>query len=151
MAKQLQSLLDEYVEKYNQPVFIESDPICVPHRYTSLQDIEITGFWTAMFAWGQRKTIIQKATELFKLMDDAPHDFIVHHAEKDRARFLQFKHRTFQPTDTLYFLEFFQWYYQSHSSLEGAFLKMCIPAMRCRGFTACFFPCRMRRAVPKST
>ena len=115
--------MDECVEKYNNRGFIENDPICLPHRFSKKQDIEISAFWTAMLAWGQRKTIINKANELFGLMDDAPYDFIKNHEEKDRERFLQFKHRTFQATDTLYFLEFLQWFYQRHDSLEEAFLK----------------------------
>jgi len=122
MKENLKALLDECVEKYNKPGFIESDPICIPHRFTQKQDIEIAAFWTATFAWGQRKTIINKADELFGLMDGAPFDFIKNHQEPDRKRFLEFKHRTFQPTDTLYFLEFLQWFYQNHSSLEDAFL-----------------------------
>ncbi len=122
MQSNLKALLDECIGKYNQPSFIESDPICIPHRFTKKQDIEITAFWTATFAWGQRKTIINKADELFELMDHAPFDFIKNHEEKDRKRFLEFKHRTFQPTDTLYFLAFLQWFYQNHTSLEEAFL-----------------------------
>ncbi len=123
MYSKLKSLLDECVEKYNHPSFIENDPICIPHRFAKKQDIEIAAFWTAMLAWGQRKTIINKANELFGLMDNAPFDFIKNHEEKDRERFLTFKHRTFQATDTLYFLAFLQWFYQSHNSLEEAFLK----------------------------
>ena len=123
MINNLQEYLDSCVEKYNQPNFIENDPICIPHQFTKLQDIEIMGFWTAMLAWGQRKTIINKANELVQLMDGSPHDFIKNHQEIDRKPFLQFKHRTFQPTDTLYFLEFFQQYYQQHSSLEDAFAR----------------------------
>mgnify|MGYP000005499714 CR=1 FL=1 len=92
----------------NNPKFIESDPIQIPHQFSKLQDIEIMAFWTSMLAWGQRKTIINKATELVELMDGAPHDFMVNHEEKDRARFEHFKHRTFQPIDCLYFIEFFQ-------------------------------------------
>lgn len=115
--------LDAAVAQYNQAVFIESDPIGIPHRFSKLQDREIMGFWTAMLAWGQRKTIIQSANRLVQLMDGAPYDFIRHHEEKDRARLLQFKHRTFQSTDTLYFLEFFQRYYRQHTSLETAFSR----------------------------
>lgn len=127
MAFNFKTLLDDHVEKYNHPTFIESDPISIPHRFSTLQDIEITGFWTAMFAWGQRVTIINKANELIGLMDAAPHDFIVNHLEKDRERFLGFKHRTFQALDTLYFLEFLQWFYKNHHSLEEAFLKNMQP------------------------
>ncbi len=60
-------------------------------------------------------------------MDGAPYDFILHHEEKDRARFSQFKHRTFQYLDTLYFLSFFQWYYRRHNSLEDAFARFITP------------------------
>jgi uncharacterized protein (TIGR02757 family) len=119
----LQAYLDQYVALYNQSTFIEDDPISIPHRFKKLQDIEIMGFWVAMLAWGQRKTIINSANTLIDLMDGAPYDFITNHEEKDRARFMAFKHRTFQPLDTLYFLEFFQQYYRAHPSLETAFAK----------------------------
>jgi len=67
--------------------------------------------------------IIKNANRLFEYMDNSPYDFIINHEEKDRKRFLDFKHRTFQPTDTLYFLEFLQWYYRQNESLETAFSK----------------------------
>lgn len=120
---ELKTILDEMVDKYNRPGFIDLDPIGIPHSYTKKQDVEITGFWTSILAWGQRVTIINKATELFALMDNAPHDFIVNHKESDRKRFADFKHRTFNYTDTLYFLEFLQNHYTSHNSLEDAFLE----------------------------
>ncbi|NBC07407.1 MAG: TIGR02757 family protein [Bacteroidetes bacterium] len=123
MPKDLKARLEQLVERYNQPRFIEHDPISIPHQFSRPQDVEIMGFWSAMLAWGQRKTIINKSQELIQLMDGAPHDFILQHEEKDRERFLNFKHRTFQPTDTLYFLEFFQRYYRQHHSLETAFAR----------------------------
>lgn len=119
----LKVFLDEMADHYNGPDFIEKDPVSMPHQFTRLQDIEIIGFWVAMLAWGQRVTIINNARRLIDLMDGAPHDFILQHEEKDRARFSDFKHRTFQYTDTLYFLEFFQWYYRKHDSLEAAFSR----------------------------
>jgi uncharacterized protein (TIGR02757 family) len=158
MDTKLKSYMDECVAQYNRPAFIGSDPVSIPHRFTKLQDIEIAGFWTAMLAWGQRKTIINKANELMGLMDDAPHDFMLHHHEKDRKRFLLFKHRTFQATDTLYFLAFFQWFYQHHQSLEEAFLKYLLPedahtGNALAGFHRLFFslpdaPGRTRKHVP---
>jgi len=118
---ELKTLLNSKVTKYNNPSFIKNDPISIPHLFTRLQDIEIMGFWSAMLSWGQRKTIINKSRELIQLMDDAPYDFILNHREKDRLRFSNFKHRTFQYLDTLYFLEFFQTYYRQHQSMETAF------------------------------
>jgi uncharacterized protein (TIGR02757 family) len=127
LTTDLQAFLDEQAAKYNQPGFIESDPISIPHQFSSLQDREIMGFWVAMLAWGQRKTMISSAQELVRLMDGAPFDFIRNHEEIDRKRFLDFKHRTFQPTDTLYFLEFFQQYYRREASLETAFSQFLQP------------------------
>jgi uncharacterized protein (TIGR02757 family) len=119
----LHDYLDAAARRYNTPDFIADDPIGVPHGFDRLQDREIIGFWAAMLAWGQRKTIIQSALRLVDLMDGAPYAFITGHEERDRERFLNFKHRTFQATDTLYFLEFFQNYYRRHDSLEHAFAR----------------------------
>ena len=121
---ELKAFLDDLVVKYNQPDFIPNDPISIPRRYSKTQDIEITGFVAAMLAWGQRKTIINKCMEFFSYMDHAPYDFILNHSEDDLKPFLQFKHRTFNPTDALYFISFFQWHYQQFDSLEEAFLPL---------------------------
>ena len=119
----LKQTLDQYVERFNRPDFIADDPISIPHRFSKPQDIEITAFWTAILAWGQRKTIINSANRLFEYMDNAPFDFIKNHQETDRKRFEDFKHRTFQPTDALYFLEFLQQFYKKNDSLETAFAR----------------------------
>jgi uncharacterized protein (TIGR02757 family) len=121
--EELKPLLDAKVAYYNQPSFIKNDPISIPHSFSKLQDIEIAAFWTAMLSWGQRKTIINKAKELMDLMDHAPHDFVLNHQESDLKSLLSFKHRTFQPDDTLYFISFFKHYYNEHRSLEDAFIK----------------------------
>ena len=118
----LKEFLDVKVDLYNQPDFIENDPICIPHKFKLKQDIEIMGFWAAMLAWGQRKTIINKCNELIQLMDGAPYDFIINHKDTDLKRFAGFKHRTFNDTDTLYFVEFFKQHFTEHDSLESAFM-----------------------------
>ncbi len=118
----LQAFLDERVQRYEHPDFILNDPIQIPHRYTKKQDREIAGLFAATLAWGQRTTIIRNCLRLMEWMDDAPHDFILHHQEQDRERFLGFVHRTFNDTDLLYFLEFLQHFYRKADSLETLFL-----------------------------
>jgi uncharacterized protein (TIGR02757 family) len=121
--KELKALLDAKYREVNVPRFVLDDPISIPRSYSKLQDIEITAFWTAILSWGQRKTIINKCHQLFEMMDGSPYDFIVNHRETDRKIFSEFKHRTFQYTDTLYFLEFLQYYYNEHDSLEDFFVR----------------------------
>jgi uncharacterized protein (TIGR02757 family) len=60
-------------------------------------------------------------------MDGAPYDFICGHQENDLKRFLHFKHRTFNPTDTLYFIDFLRAHYARYDSLEDAFVAALGP------------------------
>lgn len=124
----LKEFLDEKVTLYNTREFIELDPISIPHQFSKKQDIEIAGFFAATLAWGQRVTVINKCKELLLLMDNAPHDFLVHHTCSDLKAFEKFKHRTFNATDALYFVESLSQYYKKHDSLEQAFLSNHLPA-----------------------
>ena len=123
MSKQIEikKLLDQKVRQYNKIDFIEKDPICIPHQYTKQQDIEIAAFFAAIFAWGNRTTIINKSKELLNRMDHAPYDFCIHHQPKDLKKIIGFVHRTFNDTDALYCIEFFKQHFQKQQSLETAF------------------------------
>jgi len=118
----LKAFLDDKVDQFNRPDFIESDPISIPHHFTKKEDIEIIGFFAAMLAWGQRKTILNKCTDLIERMDGSPYDYIINHQEEDLKSLLGFKHRTFNDTDLLYFVSFFKHHYSHYSSLEEAFI-----------------------------
>ena len=118
---ELKNHFDAQVERFNRPAFIAKDPISIPRQFSKLQDIEIIGFWTAMLSWGQRVTIINNGNRLIQMMDGAPYDFILNHKERDLIPFEDFKHRTFNGTDALYFIRFFNRFYSKHSSLEEAF------------------------------
>ena len=117
----LRDFLNRKVEEYNDPSFILNDPVSIPHQFSTQQDIEIAGFFAAIFSWGNRKTIIQKSTEFMNLMDGAPYQFVLEHIEKDLKKMLGFKHRTFNTTDLLYFIHFLRFHFRQYSTLEKAF------------------------------
>lgn len=120
---QLKDFLDEKADFYNNPSFIENDPLQIPHQFTKLQDIEIAGFLTATISWGNRKAIIANANKMMALMDGAPHEFILNFNQKD-LKLLQGKavHRTFSEEDFRFFLNRLQRLYSQHASLEDLFL-----------------------------
>lgn len=120
---QLKDFLNSKVDEYNQPSFIANDPISIPHGFNKKQDIEIAGLLAALFSWGNRTTIINKSKELMQLMHHAPHDFVLNHTDHDLKMLLNFKHRTFNATDILYFISFLHHHYRRHASLETAFLQ----------------------------
>ena len=68
-AGNLEEFLNKKVDEFNQPFFIDTDPVSIPHLFSKKQDIEIAGFFAAIFSWGNRTTIIQKTKELMRRMD----------------------------------------------------------------------------------
>lgn len=113
--------LDKKVELYNQPAFIKNDPVSIPRLFLKKQDIEISGFFAALFSWGNRTTIISKSRELMRLMDDSPYDFCLQASPRQLKKLLSFKHRTFNATDLLYCIEFMKFHFSKNDSLEKAF------------------------------
>lgn len=114
-------MLISAADQYESKEFCDQDPIQIPHLFQKKQDVEIAGLFAAILSWGLRKTIINKARQLMTLMDDAPYEFIMGHQESDLQVFEQFKHRTFQPADTLYFIHFLREFYSQEDSLEFGF------------------------------
>jgi uncharacterized protein (TIGR02757 family) len=120
-ASELKAFLDEKVVQFNQPGFITNDPISIPHLFKKKEDIEIAGFFASMLAWGQRVTIIKKCRELMQLMNDDPHNFILNYRQNDLRKFNDFKHRTFNSIDAVYFLQALRSIYKEYGSMEHAF------------------------------
>ena len=121
--KLLKSDLNKVLKKYYNGSFIENDPIGIPHKFSKLQDIEISAFITAMISWGNRKSIINNATQLMELFDNAPYDFIRNHTDNDLVKIQNFKHRTFQYNDALGFIAVLKNHYAKFDSLESAFVN----------------------------
>lgn len=121
LKDELKDFLDQKVIQYNNPDFIEADPISVPHRYTLKEDIEIAGFLAATIAWGNRKMITQNGHRIMDLLGNSPHDFIMNHKASHLARLDGFVHRTFNADDLKYFITALKHIYKNHGGLENLF------------------------------
>lgn len=117
----LKEFLDEKVAIYNNPDFIETDPIQIPHLFTLKEDIEIAGFLIATIAWGNRKSIINNGNRLMELMGNSPFDFVMSFSEKESFKLSNFVHRTFQSEDLVYFVKSLQNIYLNHRGMESIF------------------------------
>lgn len=119
--EELYEFLEEKYIHFNAPKFVESDPISIPHQFSTKEDIEIAAFLASVIAWGQRPAIIKSANIMMDLMDRAPHDFILNHTESDLSRIDNFVYRTFNSIDLKYFLTALQNIYLNHNGLEQLF------------------------------
>ena len=121
--KYLKILLEENHRKYNCVKFIETDPIQIPHRFSRKEDIEISAFLTSIIAWGLRSIIIKNSNRLMQLMDNSPYDFIINSNESDLKTFNNFKHRTFNEIDCIYFIHSLKNIYKNHAGLQEVFFS----------------------------
>lgn len=119
--KELQNFLDFKAEEYNSPLFIESDPIQLPHRFSKKEDIEIVSFLVSTIAWGNRKSIIKSGEKLLQIMQNSPYEFIKNYNE-ELSKDTQFVHRTFNVNDLDFFFRSLQSIY-NNGGLEKAFQK----------------------------
>jgi len=120
---ELKEFLDEKVELYNRPAFIESDPISIPHQYTKKQDIEISGFLAATIAWGRRDLILRSSKMLLGMMGNEPYNFILSAGRSDLAKVSCFVHRTFNGGDCGYFMQGLKHIYSTYNSMEDVIVE----------------------------
>jgi uncharacterized protein (TIGR02757 family) len=118
---ELKDFLDEKVILYNNPKFIETDPIQIPHRFELKQDIEVAAFLTATIAWGNRKMIINNASRMVELMGNSPYDFVMNHKNHHLETLSGFVHRTFNSVDFQTFVIGLKNIYEKHNGLETVF------------------------------
>jgi len=118
---ELKEFLDFKADQYNNPDFIDSDPIQIPHRYKVKEDIEISGFLAATIAWGNRKMIINSATKMIDVMGNNPYDFVMSASQSQIDQIDSIVHRTFNSEDFRYFIKSLRNIYEHHGGLEHVF------------------------------
>lgn len=119
--KELQDFLDFKAAEYENPNFIELDPVSIPHQFSQKEDIEIAGLLSATIAWGNRKSILNNAAKMMAIMGHNPYDFVCNYSAADYSRLQGFVHRTFNADDLDFFLSAIQNIYLHKGGLEQAF------------------------------
>jgi uncharacterized protein (TIGR02757 family) len=122
-ATDIKAFLEEKYLQYNNPSFIECDPISIPHCFTGLQDREIAGFLIAAIAWGRRDLILRSGKLMLALMNNSPYEFVRTASEDELMRFSGFVHRTFNGTDCIYFLRGLRHIYSNYDSMEDVVVQ----------------------------
>jgi len=122
-ATEIKDFLEEKYLQYNNPSFIECDPISIPHSFGEQHDIEISGFMTAAIAWGRRDLILRSSRVMLEMMDNSPYEFIMRANENELLRFARFVHRTFNGVDCVYFIRGLKHIYSSFDGMEDVMLQ----------------------------
>ncbi len=120
-------LLESKYLEYNKPEFIETDPVFIPHQFTRKEDIEISGFLTALIAWGRRPSILENGMRMMRLMDMKPYEFVMYASEEELSGLSAFVHRTLNGTDLRAIVLSLRNVYLNHGGLERIFLDSVTP------------------------
>jgi uncharacterized protein (TIGR02757 family) len=116
---ELKEFLDFKANQYENPDFLDSDPLKLVHLFSKKEDQEIIGLLTATIAWGNRKSIISNGEKIIQLLDYQPHDFVLNY--NSSKQLTNFVHRTFNVQDLDFFIRSLQNIYLNHGGLEAAF------------------------------
>jgi uncharacterized protein (TIGR02757 family) len=119
----IRNLLEEKARMYDTPGFIAGDPVQVPHSFSRRENIEISAFLAAMLAWGRRDIILRNTLDLIRRMDNRPLEFLMHMEQGDLENFRDFRHRTFNAGDCVFFVRSLQRIYRDGNGLYPCFLE----------------------------
>lgn len=109
--------LDEHASRINTPDFIDNDPVRFPRLYSRLQDVEIVAFTTAVIAWGNRRSILAHAGQMFAAMGGSPYNYVMNGEYESLGN--TNLHRTFFTTDLQYLLRGLHLVFDEFYSLES--------------------------------
>ena len=120
MTQEVRNQLIDWAEKYNDPVYFQTDPIAFPREFAqrgaSLQDIEVAAVFAAHFAWGRRAMIVRDCERLFEHMEWKPAEYVMTGDWRDDDKSI---HRTIKWSDVASICARLRDFYTHSGSLES--------------------------------
>lgn len=119
MTQEVRNQLIDWAEKYNDPVYFQTDPIVFPREFAdrgaTLQDIEVAAVFAAHFAWGRRSMIVRDCERLFDHMEWKPAGYVMAGDWRDDDKSI---HRTIRWSDVAAICARLKDFYSHSRSLE---------------------------------
>ncbi len=112
--------LEDLVKKYETKDFIKDDPVQFPHNYSDRKDIEISGFISSMFSYGNRKLFIAKLKKFFEYTNNEPANFI-RNGDFSIIKKNDFNYRFSKPDDIIEMLKILSALYNNSDGLMELF------------------------------
>lgn len=118
----LKQKLDYHYKSFDKSK-ISPDPLQFLHLYDDQKDIEIVGFISSVFAYGNVKQIINTLEKIFNAAGSSPYRFVLDFNEKQGGEKLKgIKHRFYNEKDLLYFFITLSGILSQYKSLKKLFM-----------------------------
>ncbi len=122
MTQSLKAELDRLYSDYDFKGRIAHDPIELPHQYSRPEDIEVSGFISACFAYGKVELFKPVIKSLLSKMGQGPYDFLLHFSiRKDRNIFAGLQYRFNRNDDIIGLIYVLSKALKKNGSLEAIF------------------------------
>jgi uncharacterized protein (TIGR02757 family) len=119
----LKQKLDYHYKAFDKSQ-ISPDPLQFLHLYKDKKDIEIAGFISSVFAYGNVKQIINTLNSIFKILGEKPFDFIINLKEILLHKyFANTIHRFYTSKDIQQFFAVLNSVLNKEGTLKNIFLK----------------------------
>jgi uncharacterized protein (TIGR02757 family) len=119
----IKEYLDEAVDLYNRKAYLDHDPLAIPHTFSKKEDQEISAYFAATIAWGNRVSIVKDAWRIMDIMDRAPYEFVMNASKSDFPKDIKSLHRTFMMEDFEFLVKSLRRVYQKKGGMEGVFTE----------------------------
>jgi len=121
MRNSLKKIFDSLLVKYSNPNYLNTDPIQFVHVFSNPQDQELVGFISALFAYGNVKSILKYIKNLLNLLGNTPSQFILEtkNLQKIKTQILGYRFQTSE--DVYQFLLILGILWQKSNTLESYF------------------------------
>jgi len=122
---ELKIILDHLYKHYSGN-WLESDPVQIPHFYSSNEDIEVSGFLAALFSYGKVNLFLPKIKFILTNLGDSPYRSL--YESKWKPDFFQgFYYRFQKQQDLIVLLKALGIIFREHGSLKNLFLNFYSP------------------------
>ena len=119
--KILKAGLNKLYTKFDRS-FISPDPLeCVPQK-GNFEDIELSAFLAAVFAYGRADLIVRNVKYILEELGPNPHKTLMSGGYK--TKFKKFKYRFHKRQDLLWLLSRLEKIYKKHGTLEKAYTSL---------------------------
>ena len=117
----LKQKLDQHYRSFDKSQ-IYPDPLQFLHLYANEKDIEVVGFISSIFAYGNVTQIINTLKKILTEMGESPYEFIINLKQEDTQNLSRIKHRFYSEEDIIKLFFVLNSIYRKHSSLKKLFL-----------------------------
>lgn len=119
--KILKTGLNRLYKKFDRS-FISPDPLeCVPQK-GNFEDIELSAFIAAVFAYGRADLIVRNVRNIFDELGPRPHKTLL--SGRYKTKFKKFKYRFHKRPDLLWLLARLEKIYKKYGTLEKAYTSI---------------------------